>query len=290
MYTVEHVLPMQNALGEGPLWHSGEGALYWIDFTRAQFFRYDPVSGDLQTHQLDAKPGCVAFTESGDLLLATTAGLGLWREGRLRLIDNRVCPPPNRFNDGAADRRGRFWVGTASDQPENHLYRMDADGRVQRMESGIGISNGIAWSPDNRTMYYSDSGGAGIVYAYDYDIESGSISNRRTFLPPTGTPAVADGLTVDREGGVWIAFWDGWKVARYDPAGTLIAEIAMPVQRPTSCAFGGPDLNELYVTSAGDGLDRAQQPQTGDLFKIVTDVQGIAEPHVRLSADLPLHD
>lgn len=288
MLTVEHVLPMQNGLGEGPLWNVEEQALYWIDYTKKQFFRFDPDTEALRTIQLAVNPGCVAFTESGDLLLATTAGLGLWRNDTLRLIDNAVTHPANRFNDGATDRAGRFWVGTASNQPDNHLYRLDADGSVQIMESGIIISNGLAWSPDNRTMYYSDSGGEGIVWAYDFDLQNGTISNRRTFLPPTGTDAVADGLTVDSEGYVWIAFWDGWKVARYSPAGDCVLEIAMPVQRPTSCNFGGPDLNELYVTSAGDGLDRATQPRTGDLFKIITDVQGIAEPCVRLNADIPL--
>lgn len=290
MYAVEHVLPMQNGLGEGPLWNFRERALYWIDYTNAQFFRYDPGSGDLRAVQLAVKPGCVAFTEAGDILLGTTAGLALWRDDWLGLIDNAVLHPPNRFNDGAADRAGHFWVGTASDKPENHLYRMDADGSVQVMASGIGISNGIAWSPDNRTMYYSDSGGAGIVWAYDFDLASGTISERRVFLPPTGTDAAADGLTVDSAGYVWIAFWDGWKVARYDPAGECVLEIPMPVQRPTSCAFGGPDLNELYVTSAGVGLERAAQPQTGDLFRIVTDVQGIAEPFVRLDSTVPLVD
>jgi len=283
MYSVEHVLPMNNALGEGPLWNAVEQALYWIDFTRAQFFRYDPSTSDLQTHDLPYKPGCLAFVEGGGILLATTEGLVHWQDGNpIVLKDNALYHPPNRFNDGAADRQGRFWVGTASDAPENALYRLDPDGSMHRMETGIGISNGIGWSPDNTVMYYSDSGGSGIVFAYDYDLATGTLSNRRTFLPPTGTDAVADGLTVDSDGFIWIAYWNGWKVARYDPAGRLVAEIAMPVQRPTSGAFGGPDLNELYVTSAGDGLDKTQQPLTGDLFKIVTDVRGLPEPYVRL--------
>ncbi len=285
MVSVEHVLPMNNALGEGPLWNTAEQALYWIDFLRAQFFRYDPVTDDLRTVQLPYKPGCLAFVEGGGILLATTEGLVLWRDEALTVLsDNALYRPPNRFNDGAADRQGRFWVGTASDAPENHLYRLDPDGSVHHMETEIGISNGIGWSPDNSVMYYSDSGGGGIVHAYDFDPPTGTISNRRTFLPPTGTDAVADGLTVDSEGYVWVAYWDGWKVARYDPAGRLVTEIAMPVQRPTSCAFGGPDLNELYVTSAGDGMDKTQQPHTGDLFKIITDARGLLEPGVRLYA------
>jgi sugar lactone lactonase YvrE len=284
MYAVEHVLPMDNGLGEGPLWNAADQAVYWIDFLRAQFFRYDPASRDLRTFDLPYKPGCLAFVEGGGILLATTDGLLLWRdETVIELSDNALYHPPNRFNDGSADRQGRFWVGTASESPENHLYRLDPDGSVHHMETEIGISNGIGWSPDERVMYYSDSGGGGIVHAYDFDPATGAIDNRRTFLPPSGTGAVADGLTVDSEGCVWICFWDGWKVARYDPDGRLMTEIAMPVQRPTSCTFGGPGMNELYITSAGDGLDKAQQPQTGDLFKIITDVQGLPEPYVRLA-------
>lgn len=285
MYPVLHVLPMHNDLGEGPLWHVAQQALYWVDFLNARFFRFVPQTGDLHQYQLDAQPGSLAFTDSGDILLATTRGLGLWRDGEFTLIDNDLCPPPNRLNDGAADRAGRFWVGTASDDPENFLYRVDHDGAVYPMVAGVGISNGIGWSPDNHTMYYSDSGGAGIVYAFDFELETGTLDNRRTFLPPSDTDVVADGLTVDAEGCLWIAFWNGWKVARYDPAGELITTITMPVQRPTSCAFGGPDLNELYVTSARLGEDDPAQPQSGDLFKIVTDVQGIAEPLVTF--DLP---
>jgi sugar lactone lactonase YvrE len=155
---------------------------------------------------------------------------------------------------------------------------MDAEGVVTIMESGIGISNGIGWSPDDRVMYYSDSGGAGVVWAYDFDAATGAISNRRVFLPPTEGKGVADGLTVDSEGGVWCAFWDGWRVERFAPDGRSLLTIPMPVQRPTSCMFGGADLTTLYVTSAGDGFDPAQQPLAGDVFRIETGVRGLPEP------------
>ncbi len=282
MCEVQNVLALDNGLGEGPVWNVREQALYWIDYVMGQFFRYDPAKDVLNTYQLEVQPGCVAFNEDGGIILATTRGIGLWKNGSFALLENEVYDPPTRFNDGAVDRRGRFWAGTASDKPENHLYRLDPDGSVHTMEHGIYISNGIGWSPDNRIMYYSDSGGGGIVYAYDFNIENGTIHNRRTFLPPTGTAAVADGLTVDSEGCIWIAYWDGWRVARYDSAGELIAEIEMPVQRPTSCNFGGPNLNELYITSAGADMDKTQQPLAGGLFKIVTDVTGIPEPFARL--------
>lgn len=284
MYTVEHVLPMQNALGEGPLWHVETQTLYWIDHLKSQFFTYTLLSGQLTPYDLPYKPGCLAFLEGGGLLVAATNGLNVWRDNTLTPITGNIAhQPPNRFNDGAADRAGRFWVGTASDEPVNHLYCVDTDGTVQIVEHNIGISNGIAWSPDNKTLYYSDSGGAGIVWAYDFDLERGTITHRRTFLPPTGSGAVADGLTVDSEGCLWIAYWDGWKVCRYDPDAKLMAEIPVPVQRPTSCTFGGEALTTLYITSAGADLDRAQQPQTGDLFSIETGVKGMPEPKVRVT-------
>src|SRR5262249_13206447 len=157
-------------------------------------------------------------------LLATRSGIGFYDFEKLTLLENNAAYlPPARFNDGKLDRQGRFWAGTApGEQPLGHLYRMDKNGDVTVMESGIRISNGMGWSPDNTVMYYSDSGGTGIVYAYDFDANSGEIANRRVFLPPTGTEAVVDGLTVDSEGCIWCAYWDGWRIARYAPDGRLL--------------------------------------------------------------------
>jgi L-arabinonolactonase len=286
MYEVRTVFDIQNALGEGPLWNTAENALYWVDIQGKRFFRHRPGTPDYETFELDTMPGCLAFIEGGGLLLGVAEGFAVWREGKLTYLKNDAYQPANRFNDGAVDRAGRFWAGTASDEPVNHLFRLDADGSAHVMEEGVYTSNGIGWSPDNATMYYSDSGGGGIVYAYDFDLASGTISNRRTFLPPTGTDAIADGLTVDSEGTIWTAYWNGWKVARYDPDGRLMAEIKMPVQRPTSCMFGGPDLSMLYITSASAGLNRAGQPLAGALFSIETDVRGLPEPFSKLNEDV----
>jgi len=278
MVQVEHVLHMNNVVGESPIWNPVEQVLWWADIGANLFFKYTPSTGDVQTYSLDQPLGCLALHADGGLLLAVSAGVAYWRDGLLRLCMSRAqLGAANRFNDGAVDRAGRFWFGTASDKPENCLFRLDHDGTAHVMEMGIGISNGIGWSPDNRTLYYSDSGGSGVVYAYDFHLESGAISQRRIFLPPAGTAgaAVADGLTVDREGCLWIAFWDGGRVERRAPDGTLVQRIDLPVQCPTSCTFGGPKLNELYVTSARRQPD---QPQTGDLFRIRTDVSGLPEP------------
>ncbi len=222
--------------------------------------------------------------EAGGLILAMRNGIYHWQAGAMTLlISSERMGATNRFNDGAVDRAGRFWVGTASEKPENALYCLDVDGSVQVAETSCVISNGIGWSPDSTTMYYSDSGGSGIVYAYNFDLASGALRNRRTFLTPTGTSAVADGLTVDSEGCLWIAFWDGWRVERRAPDGSLLTTIDMPVQRPTSCIFGGPDLTDLYVTSAGVDCDRTKQPQAGDLFRLCTDSTGLPEPVCKLA-------
>lgn len=283
MVEVKHLLGIQNTLGEGPVWSIEEQKLYWVDITEKCFYCLDPASGKYEQFKVDLGIGSLALNKAGGLVLATTQGLGLWKTGdqTVTLLENNIAyRPANRFNDGAADRMGRFWAGTASEQSDNALYRLDMDGTAQIMETGIYTSNGIGWSPDNTRMYYSDSGGGGIVYVYDFDLKSGTITNRRTFLPPTGTDAVADGLTVDSEGCLWICYWNGWKVVRYDPQGQQILEIKMPVQRPTSCMFGGPNLDVLYITSASIDLTAAEkqgQPQAGDLFYIQTDVKGLPE-------------
>lgn len=283
MVEVEHVLSLNNILGESPIWNPAEQALWWADIGTSQMFKFVPATGEVQIFAFDQQIGCLALHADGGLILAVSAGIATWNNGPLVMCKSRdQLGTRNRFNDGAVDRAGRFWFGTASDKPENNLFRLEPDGTALIMESGIIISNGIGWSPDNRTMYYSDSGGSGLVYAYDFDLESGAISHRRVFLPPTGTAAVADGLTVDGEGCLWIAFWDGWRIERRAPDGSLVQRIDMPVQRPTSCIFGGKDLNELYVTSASQEIDRTAQPQAGGLFRIRTGVKGLPEPACEL--------
>jgi len=286
MYEVEHLIHSQNQLGESPLWHPQEQAFYWVDILDNRFFRYSPKNQQTDTFDVGDRVGCLAFHESGNLLLGTSQGIELWQNGQRQVTRNRAYHPNNRLNDGAVDRHGRFWVGAASPDPVNHLYCMMLDGEVFVREKNILISNGIGWSPDNTIMYYSDSGGEGIVYQYDFDISTGRISNQQIFLPPTGTDIAADGLTVDAEGHIWIAYWNGWKIARYAPDGTLIQEIDMPIQRPTSLCFGGAELNQLYITSASVDVDKTQQPLAGDVFRIQTDTKGIPEPIAKIHLGL----
>jgi sugar lactone lactonase YvrE len=190
--------------------------------------------------------------------------------------------PGNRFNDGKCDRRGRFWVGTlAIDATPGHgsLYRLDPDGRCQTMDTGFHISNGLGWSPDDRRFYFTDTGPKRI-YVYDFDAESGAIENRRVFAQLPDNVGSPDGLAVDADGFVWSAHWDGWCVTRYDPEGKVDRVINLPVPRPTSCSFGGPDLSTLYITSARIRLSAqqlAEAPMSGSVFALQAGVRGLPE-------------
>jgi sugar lactone lactonase YvrE len=161
------------------------------------------------------------------------------------------------------------------------LYRLDPDGSVHTAETGIGISNGIGWSPDNTIMYYTDSLSR-TIYAYDYDAATGNISNRRDLIVTPEDDGLPDGLTIDGDGYIWSACWGGWKVTRYAPDGRIDREVRLPAAQITACVFGGPNLDELYITSAWTELDaeqRRSQPLAGDVFRLKTDVRGLAEPH-----------
>jgi sugar lactone lactonase YvrE len=222
---------------------------------------------------------------AGGLILATRDGFAFWNEQQRALqyiVDPEADKPHNRFNDGAIDSRGRFWAGTMNTsgarQPEGSLYRLDPDGSLHTMETGIYISNGIGWSPDDTIMYYTDTP-RDTIYAYDYDAASGAISNRRIFVQTAADqPGHPDGLTVDSEGYVWSAFWEGARIVRYTGSGQVDQVIQLPALRPTSCAFGGPNLDELYITSSGEAIPTDQQalyPFNGDLFRLKTDVKGL---------------
>ena len=185
-----------------------------------------------------------------------------------------------RFNDGRIDRKGRFWAGTmTAEGATSSLYRLDPDLTVHRMETGITISNGLGWSLDGHLMYFTDSLRR-TIFVYDFDLESGDISNKREFYQLSDEPGVPDGLSIDREGFIWSAIYNGWKLIRIDPQGNLISTIQMPVSRPSSCAFGGTDFNDLYITTISEGLsegEKKQEPLAGDLFVVEMEVAGFPE-------------
>lgn len=276
----EHHFVVKNELGEGPRWHVQEQALYWVDIERGEIHSLTWRDRTHEIHRLGIPVGCFGFHKDGGLILATADGFGTWSpQADLEiLLDPRTADGEGRFNDGAVDLGGRFWAGTMT--PEgfgNRLYRLDRDGSVTCMEQEIGISNGIGWSPDGGTFYFTDSPRK-IIYAYDFDVNQGLISNRRKWVHTPDEPGVPDGLAVDQQGCIWSARWDGWKIDRYDPGGERIQELKLPCQRPTSCTFGGEDLSTLIITTARVGLNESQlsaQPLAGDLFRFRPGVKGL---------------
>ncbi|HEX4203495.1 MAG TPA: SMP-30/gluconolactonase/LRE family protein [Ktedonobacteraceae bacterium] len=284
MNEIEHILPVRNKLGEGPVWSIEEQKLYWVDITSGTYSRYDPAAGSYETFNIGVPLGVLALRERGGLVMATKKGFAFWDEQQ-KVLDFIAQPEADRpymsFNDGAVDCRGRFWAGTKSEapepQPEGTLYRLDPDLSLHSMVSGVGISNGIGWSPDNTIMYFTDSP-RHIIYAYDFAEESGAISNQRTFAYTPDEPYEPDGLAVDSEGYVWSACWDAAKIIRYAPSGAVDNVIQVPALRPTSCVFGGQSLDELYITSSVDHLNdeqRTQYPYSGDLFRLKAGVKGL---------------
>ncbi len=284
MEKVERLLPVRNQLGEGPLWRTDEQALYWVDIEGKAYYRYLPATGVQERVEVGLLLGVMRFRRSGGMVMATSEGIQLW-DDQTRTLTPLVNPeadkPRARFNDGAVDPQGRFWAGTmAPGEPSSALYRLDADHSLKKMDGPIGTSNGIGWSLDGRSLYFTDSP-AKVIYAYDFDPDSGNIANRRPFIHTPDEPGVPDGLIVDSQGFLWSARWGGWKINRYDPAGKLERVITMPVEFPTCCVFGGPDLTDLYVTTAWTNLGeqgKDTQPWAGDIFRLHTDIKGQVEP------------
>ena len=244
-------------LAEGPVWDAVRGALWWIDVLNGHVHRVTPGGDDLVTIELESTVGAVALREGGGLVAAVADGFLLLDDHGE--VERRIPveePEGNRFNDGKVDAKGRFWAGTmALDETpaRGALYRLDPDVSVTQMLDGVGLSNGLDWSLDGRTMYYVDSL-THRVDSFDFDPDVGGISNRRTFVDLGDS--VPDGLTVDAEGFVWVAVYGRWKVCRYSSDGSLADELELPTRRITSCAFGGPELDVLFVTSAARPPDR----------------------------------
>jgi len=280
--TPELVLDLHAELGEGPLWDAARQQLLFVDILRSHVHAFDPKTGRDRIYPVGEPAGAVACTERGDWLVA--CGGGFVRldpdSGRTTFVARaEPGPPATRMNDGYVDARGRFWAGTmAMDHAPNQgtLYRLDPDGTVTRMLAPVTISNGIDWSLDGRLMYYIDTR-TDRIDVFDFDEAHGAISNRRPFAvfpPEHGRP---DGLIVDAEGGVWVALWGGGAVHRYRPDGTLDRVFRFPASLTTKPGFGGPNLDELYVTSAMTALtpeQRAAETHAGGLFRLRPGVKG----------------
>ena len=276
------------ALGEGPVWSDRDKALYWVDVVGKKILRFRPSSGTVDVREIPFAPSAIVPRQGTGLLLVTKKGLALLDDFTSPLVS---IPVPQIdftrevFNDATCDQLGRLWIGTRdinAREAKGRLYRIDADFSVTSHVDGLVISNGIAFSPDSRTMYHVDSR-PGRIDAYDYDLERGAISNRRTFLEysdPTrkGHP---DGCTVDADGGLWVAEVEGSRLARYTPDRRLDREIPLPVSKPTSVMFGGAGLRTLFATSMQFGLSEEQlaaQPLAGRVFALEAGVTGLPEP------------
>ena len=287
MNDVEHYLSIQNELGETPIWVPEEKSLYWVDFIRNTIFRIDLETSKQESFQPDMPVRGLCRRGADGWLVITDAGLAFWdsKSNQCELIIDPYKDQPNlELNDGVIDRQGRLLVGSFNsadpDAPDGSLYRLDTDCSLHKVDKNIALSNGIALSPDGKTVYASEMS-ANRINAYDYDISTGTLANRRVFVALPEDAGKPDGLTVDSQGFLWAAHWGGWRVARYDPAGKLEREIRLPVELVTCMGFGGENLDELYITTAWYDLSdrqRQAQPLAGDLFRVQTDIKGIVEP------------
>ncbi|MBL8582354.1 MAG: SMP-30/gluconolactonase/LRE family protein [Rhizobiaceae bacterium] len=294
--SVETVVPCDDIAGETPLWSVEEKAIYWIDVVRPRIHRFEPATGKMETMDLNETIGSIGLRGPRKLVAAMRTGFYLVdfdSRALEHLFDPEPGLPDNTLNDGRVDRRGRFWSGSGwygtddvesestrlPTEPTAALYRLGADRQVHRMLDGLSETNTLAWSPDNKTMYVGDSG-PGVIYAFDYDIDNGAISNRREFARTKQGDMFHDGSAIDSEGYLWSAIWNGWRIRRYAPDGSIDREIELPVQRPTACCFGGPDLSTLFVTTATWTLsDEAigAQPLAGSLLCFETGIRGMSE-------------
>ena len=275
-------------LGESPLWNELEQALYWIDIRRPALRRFDSSTGQIDTWSLPDLVGCIAFCDDGRLLVALSEQLATFDPATGAIATIATPPakiPGHRFNDGRCDRQGRFWVGTMHNltrAPEGVLYRLDHRRQLVAVHTGICIPNSLAWSPDGRTMYFADSLRY-TIFAYDFDPISGEMSGGRVFAK-TQAPVFPDGSTIDAEGYLWNAEFNGWRVVRYAPDGRIDRIIEVPTHRPTCCAFGGPNLDILYITTASQQMsadELGRQPLAGGLLSVHVDVRGLVEPRFR---------
>ena len=287
----EIIAAYNNRCGEGPVWDADRNRLIWDDMNASLIFEYDRASGAkrLIGHGLNAAG--MALNRDGSLVLAGTEGLHLWRgPGDHRLLVAQHDGEPLNFNDILADRQGGLYAGTwywgaVQYDKLGKLYRIDSGGAVSVMDEGIEMSNGLGLSPDDRTLYCADSS-ARRIYAYDVNPISGALSNKRVFVQVPGDEGMPDGLTVDAAGFVWSAQWYGAQVVRYDPDGKVERRIALPVGQVASLCFGGPELNELYITTAGEAWTTDYAPPGyassgirpgGELYRLRLDIQGRLE-------------
>jgi len=283
---VDLVLDAKAELGEGPIWHSQKQLLYWVDIENHLVHIYDPKTNQDRPINVGQRVGTVVPRKSGGLMVAVHKGFASLdpESGELTILNDPEGLPQNRFNDGKCDPTGRFWAGTMAlsfAKGAGSLYCLFPDLTAKKMAEDLTISNGLAWSLDNKTMYLIDSADS-TVWAFDYDAKTAEIKNKRALIQFQKRDGSPDGMTLDSEGKLWIAHWDGARVTRWDPEnGKLMFTQLIPASLVTSIAFGGPQLDQMYVTTARTGLGEttlATQHHAGGLFRFNPGVKGLPAP------------
>lgn len=276
-WQIDVVVKHSCTLAEGPVWDADRRAIYWIDIINGEIHEYETAENKHRTIQVHDLIGCIALSKSGNFVAALQKGFTFIdrKTGNVKMIaDPEAHLPENRFNDGKCDPAGRFWAGSMSlseEAKKGSVYVLEKDLSVTKKIEEATIPNGITWSPDHQIMYYIDTPTCEVA-AFDFNKSTGSISNKRIVIQIPEQDGYPDGMTIDSEGMLWIAHWDGWQVTRWNPnTGEKLSSISFPVARITSCTFGGDQLQDLYVTSAKAGLTEEQlqqQPLAGVLFVV----------------------
>ncbi|MDF0602524.1 SMP-30/gluconolactonase/LRE family protein [Psychromarinibacter sp. C21-152] len=275
---VECVVPSRSKLGEGAVWDVDDQALWWVDIKAGLIHRYDPVTGENRSHDFGEPVGCLARRAGRDDLVVAAAS-GFWfydpaTGAKEPITDPESHRPDNRFNDGTTDMQGRFWAGTMKEggEPERlgRFYRLDPDRSVTPWKDGIFTTNGLAFSPDGKTMYFSDSNPSErTIWACDYDTDTGTPGEPRVFFDTRAVAGRPDGGTVDADGCYWQAGVSGWQLYRITPDGRVDMTVDMPIEKPTKPMWGGKNLDVLFVTSLSLGLaEGSDQPEAGSLFAV----------------------
>ncbi|AWB68164.1 gluconolaconase [Saccharobesus litoralis] len=284
-------VPVANILGEGVLWDEINQSVWWLDIEGCQIFQYHLATKQLETYSTPERVGCFGFIENSDkLIVAFESGIGYFspESGEIDWLAKPEQAQGSRFNDGRLDRLGRFWPGTMMEaeqdaEPLAKLYQVNANGEVIERLDGIRVCNGLCWSPDGLVMYHADSP-TRTIWRYDSNPETGELSNKQVFVQ-TPENIFPDGSTVDKHGNMWNAQWDGARVTCYSPNGQQLGKIDVPAGRSSCVAFGGENLDLMFVTSAKIGLTEQQlqeQPHAGHLFIYQLDQSiGLVEPRFK---------
>lgn len=283
----ELIADYASTVGESPLWHPAQNSLLWSDIPAGRLYSYNP---SLNRHRqfYEGRPvGGLTIQQDGSLLLFKDRGtITQWNDGdEVTVIPEIPEERELRFNDAIADPAGRVYCGTFTRGHLGRLYRLDPDGSLTRLLDGIGCSNGMAFTPDLTAFFHTDSF-AGTISRFDYDASDGSIRNPKVFYTVPEQEGMPDGCTIDSEGYLWFALWGGSRLVRLDPGGSLDASFRLPVQRPTSLTFAGPDLTDIYVTSEGGPWRTGEDPLAGALFRLQCQLPGRPEYFSQVAAPI----